>query len=362
MATLFVILVSLHALIHLMGTVKAFAPASLPAFKAPVSPASGILWFISFLAMAAVAVSYATDLAWWWLLAGLSALWSQLCIVLFWREARYGTLPNAIILTVALVSYAAHQFDAHVQSDWDTLRVHDDVAESEILTLAMTEGMPLSVQRWLVRSGAVGRPLARGADLQQHFNLKLTPEQEDWYEGHARQRINVVNQAFVWDLEMSMWPGIAIRGRDQLRGGQGEMTIRAFGAVPVVTESHNDRINEATLQRYLGELVWVPSGVLHGDISWTYIDNRSAQATLTVGDVAATGIFAFDENSDIQSFTAMRYMDSDADAKPVPWVVEARKVELRNGVRIPTVATATWQLDEGDWTWAEVEVGDITFW
>lgn len=362
MVAVFVILVGLHAFIHLMGTVKAFSPSSLPAFTAPVSRAQGIFWLLGFVGLALVAVFFSLGVEWWWALAVISVVWSQVCIFLFWREARYGTIPNMVILAVAIVSCSAQRFDAQVEAEWEAMQPHATSAEEEMLTLAMTEGMPLSVQRWLLRSGAVGSPVVRGADLAQDFQMKLTPDQEGWYKGRARQRIDLVNQGFVWDLEMSIWPGIGVRGRDQLHNGQGEMVIKAFGAIPVASEGHNDRINEATLQRFLGELVWLPSGAVNKQISWTFIDQHTAQATLQVGHTEASGIFAFDENFDFKRFTALRYMDSDADAERVPWVVEALEVKSVNGVRIPVRTAATWQLNEGPWTWAEIEVRDLKQW
>ena len=42
-----------------------------------------------------------------------------------------------------------------------------------------------------------------------------------------------------------------------------------------------EKMDEATLQRYLGEMVWFPSALLNPYVSWEVIDPLSAKATVT---------------------------------------------------------------------------------
>jgi len=358
----FFALVALHGFIHVIGVVKAFSPERLAGFKKPVSRGWAMGWLLGFLGMGSLAVAFAFGASWWWFLAFPAAIWSQVCIFFFWREARYGTLPNVVVVAAALLALNSQEFDAQIAQEWGRLVPKVNEAEAEVLTLSMTEGLPLSVQRWLVGCGAIGKPLHRGADVRQQFRLKVRPGQEGWYEGAARQRTRLLPPAFVWDLQTVMGPGIPVRGRDLLMEGEGKMTIKVFGAVPVVNEGGNARINEATLQRFLGELAWMPSGAVLDGLEWDFIDDYNAEATLAAGDVVVKGVFTFDEDYDFKQFTTMRYMESGANAQKVPWVVEAVEVREFAGFRIPSRAEATWKLDEGDWTWAQIEVTEIEYW
>jgi len=99
----FILLVLLHGLIHILGFVKAFGLAEVKQLTVPISKMLGILWLIAFLLSVALAVVFALGFSYWWALSLLVATVSQVLIFTSWRDARYGSIANGIILIAAMV-------------------------------------------------------------------------------------------------------------------------------------------------------------------------------------------------------------------------------------------------------------------
>lgn len=103
----FILLVLLHGLIHILGFVKAFGLAEVKQLTVPIPKMLGILWLIAFLLSVALAVAIALGLPYWWALALLVATVSQVLIFSSWRDAKYGSIVNGILLVVAVIGYFA---------------------------------------------------------------------------------------------------------------------------------------------------------------------------------------------------------------------------------------------------------------
>ena len=139
------------------------------------------------------------------------------------------------------------------------------------------------------------------------------------------------------------------------------MLIKILSLVPVVNIKDNEKINTAALQRYLGEIAWFPTEALSPNIAWEKIDEFSARATMTYKGTTGSGTFYFDESGNFEKFTAMRYMGGEEDSQLKEWTIVAKESTVMNGINIPVNMTATWKLDNGDWTWLRLELTDISY-
>jgi hypothetical protein len=225
----------------------------------------------------------------------------------------------------------------------------------------MISNLPVSVQKWLNSSGIIGREKIQSVYLTQKALMKMRPGQEEWLEAEAEQYIITQAPAFMWTVNIRVGPFTAVVGRDKFERGKGEMLIKVLSLLPVVNVKDNDKINEAALQRYLGEIAWFPTEALSPHIAWEKIDDLSARATMTYEGTTGSGTFYFDESGKFEKFTAMRYMGGEEDSQLKEWAIVARESADMNGINIPVNMTATWKLDNGDWTWLQLELADISY-
>ncbi len=357
---IFLFMVFVHGLIHLLGFIKAFNLVEIKELTMSVSRPMGLLWLVIALLFFVFGVLYLTASTYWWLPGMVAVIASQLVIFLWWGDAKYGTIPNVLILMVAVVGFGYFHFESNIQKEINQLLSHPR-SEEPVLSNDMIADLPEPVQKWLQHSGAVGRDIIHHVYSEQRYQLRLDPAQERWYHGSARQFVSIRKPSFVWIMHLQMMPLIGVVGRDKFMDGRGEMLIKVLSLIPVVHEKDNHKINQGTLQRYLGEIVWYPSAAVEPYITWEALNENAARATMTYKGTSGSGTFYFDDAGDFIRFSALRYMGSDDDAEQMEWIIEAKESRVINGIRVPTKCSAIWRLESGDWTWADIEVLDIRY-
>lgn len=221
--------------------------------------------------------------------------------------------------------------------------------------------LPPTVQRWLDYSGIVGKPAVKKVYLKQEALMRLQPDQEKWFKANAQQTFTTEPPSFNWKVSLKINPLIFVTGKDSYEEGKGAMKMKLFSLFPLVNESNNPKINQATLQRFLAEIVWFPSAALNPYIKWQPVDALSAKAVMTYKGTVGSGIFYFDKNGGFQKFTAMRYKNLKENSTPLEWTVKAIKTALKNNLLIPVELEVAWKLEEQEWTWLKLKIVSIQY-
>lgn len=354
------ILIGIHGAIHLPGFLKAFGFADFNAIAQPISRPLGLVWLAAFVLLAATLLLYLGRHDYWWLAGFLAVAVSQCLVLVHWSDARWGTVLNVVLLAAAVLAYASFSFQKMASEEVADLLAVSEEAERSVLSEEMAADLPPVVQKWLANSGAIGRERIGSVYLEQDAQMKMKPEQEDWASAKARQYFSTAPPAFNWVVEMKMAPGLTVAGRDKFVGGKGEMSIKLLSLFPVAFAGNNAKVDQATLQRYLAEIVWFPSAAVSPWITWESLDAASARATMRYGGTSGSGIFHFDEEGDFERFVAMRFMDA-GDAEPTEWTVRTLKTESREGLRVPVDLEASWKMEQGEWTWLRLQIGRVAY-
>lgn len=220
--------------------------------------------------------------------------------------------------------------------------------------------LPISVRNWLTNSGVVGKPVIRIAEIKQKATMQLKPGQKKWYSAEAIQYTTTNSPAFIWQVDVKMNSFIRFKGRDKFMNGKGEMLIKVNSLFKVVDE-RGEKLDEGSLQRYLGEMVWLPSLALSPYITWEAINPTTAKATMNYKGITGSGIFHFNEKGEFIKFSAHRYMGNDKDSKRHEWIITVSEHKVFEGIKVPARMQATWKLENGDWTWLNLEITDIKY-
>ncbi len=360
MKYLFSTLIFLHGAIHLLGFVKAFNLAPIQQLSVNISKTAGLTWLLVFVLFVISGIACLTRYQWWSILAILAVIFSTFLTILVWKDAKFATIPNVIILVVAGFSLSQLAFNKKVANEIAQIFEQTAGFQTSIVTTEQLTELPSPVAKWLKVSGVVGKEEIHSVWLSQKAQMKMKPEQEKWNDATAEQYFSIQNPAFVWKVKMNMSPFIKIAGRDKFVDGKGEMQIKLFSLLNIVNEK-GVKMDEGTLQRYLGEIVWFPTAALSPHISWEEIDAFSAKATMDYKGTKGSGTFHFNENGDFVRYSALRYKGNEPDASRYEWVIDVNEHAVMNGVKIPIKMTATWKLDEGDWTWLKLQIKEIKY-
>ena len=153
---IFILFVGIHGLIHLMGFLKAFGFAEIKDITKPISKSLGIIWISTGLIIVLSLIQFLMKNDYWWLIAIIGIVFSQILVILFWQDAKFGTIPNIFILVVSLIAYAQFNFNQNVSQEVDNLFSKCTAKEQSILSKEMITDLPLPVQNWLTNSGVIG--------------------------------------------------------------------------------------------------------------------------------------------------------------------------------------------------------------
>jgi len=360
MRIILIILIIIHGIIHLFGFFKAFGISEFNAISQPISKTFGIIWLLTFVLFAITTALSIAQSNYWWIIGIIGVILSQFLIINYWSDAKFGTILNLIILVSTIIAYSTFSFKKNISVETTKMFEKADTTTKKVLSEQMISCLPTIVQKWLLNSGTIGKEPIYNVYLEQDLQILMKPEQKDWSNAKAKQYFTVEPPAFNWSVNLKRNPFLNVVGRDKFENGQGEMTIKMFSLIPVVNARNNEKVNQATLQRYLAEIVWFPSSALSPYIVWEKIDDTSAKATMEFNGTKGSGVFQFDEKGNFVKFVAMRYKDVQ-DLKPTEWTVTAIKTELRNGIKIPVELKADWKLDNGNWTWLKLKITDIKY-
>ena len=360
MKTAFLILLFLHGIIHVLGFVKAFRLAEVAQLSRPVPRPLGILWLLCTIMFLVVFALVIFNRSWWPFFSIAAVILSQTLIIIFWQDAKFGSILNLIIFLVSIPALGDYHFQKMVQKEQNQLIANFSKNIPEKIREEDLAHLPEIVQKWMLNSGVIGKPEILSVRLKQKGEMKIK-QNGNWMPFYSEQYFDVKNPAFNWRAEVQLFPGIHLAGRDKFKDGEGEMQIKLLSRFNMVDEGNNEKVNSGTMLRFLGELCWFPSAALNRYIVWKEVDATSAKATFQLHNKAVSGLFIFNETGELKSFEAERFYGAGTDAKKEKWLIETISYKDFEGIKVPAVCQVTWKLPEGDFTWLKLEITALDY-
>jgi hypothetical protein len=355
----FALIILMHGLIHFMGFAKAFGYGNITQITKEVSKPEGFFWLLTAFIFIVATILFLLKKDAWIIISIIAVIISQILFILAWKDAKFGTIANIIILVIAIIAAADIRFNKTIKKEVRTL-LSNAVIDRAIITEQMLNGFPPIVHKWLINSGIVGKQKISIVRLKQTGEM-ITKPGGKWKPFIAKQYFTIDTPAFNWQVKAKIIPLLTLAGRDKFENGEGEMLIKASPLITIVNEGHNTKMNESTMLRYLAEISWFPSAVLTRYIKWEPVDSVSAKATMIYKDLKVSGIFHFSNSGDILSFEGNRFYKKGKQESMEKWFIENRDHKEFNGIRIPTKSKVIWKLKEGDFHWLNLEITAIEF-
>jgi len=367
MRIFFTVIIFIHGFIHLMGFVNQWGIKKFTQFTGvtlfPVSESLskilGLAWLFTTLLFTAAAIGFLLQKDWWYSAGFAAVVISQLLIIIYWKDARAGTIANIIILGIAVVSFASSNFEKKI--DGEVTAMYSNLLEEDkkIITIEMIRELPPVVQKWIKRSGMIGRENINYGRLRQKARMKSKPDGK-WMDVEALQYFRLNEPAFVYKISADVAPFVWIVGRDKYDGGRGNMEIKILGLY-TIADSKGKEIDEGTIIRFLSEILWFPSAALNKYIEWEQIDDTTAKATMSYSGISESVWVYFTEEGDVKMVEAYRYGEFDGKFSKEKWSVVNTSYKEFHGIRIGNISEVTWKLQTGDFTWLKLEITEMEY-
>ncbi|MEZ4517499.1 MAG: DUF6544 family protein [Chloroflexota bacterium] len=237
-----------------------------------------------------------------------------------------------------------------------TYKRNDD---RRIISDDMLVSLPEPVQRYMQFSCVVGNPWIETVRLEQTGTFR-TGADRPWMPVTAVETYTTEPPTLAWDASFKFAGLPLIRVRDRYQSGEGQMLGKLAGFYTIF-DAQGEELAQASMLRYLNEVMWFPTAFLGENMSWEAIDNRSARVTFTdYGRSVSADIF-FAEDGRMINFKALRYRETDGKFSLDRWSTPLTEYGERGGLKIPVRGQAVWNLESGDLPYADLLIGKVEY-
>lgn len=211
------------------------------------------------------------------------------------------------------------------------------------------DGLPAPVQRYFRRVLREGQPMIAAVSVRHRGSLNMSETGERWKPFTSEQRVITRRPGFDWNARIAMIPGLSVHVHDAYVSGEGVLTARLLGLIPLASLRGTGEIARGELMRFFAEAAWYPTALLPSQgVEWNAIDEHTADGTLTDGPLRLTMRFTFDDEHLIRAVQAeARGRTVGGRIVPTPWRGRFWNYAGRGGMTVPLDGEAEWLLPEG---------------
>lgn len=356
-------LLVIHGLIHLLGFVKAFDLAQPPQLQAAISRPMGILWLAAALFLVASAGMVLLAGQWWWVPALLGVVLSQALIFTTWIDAKAGTIANVILLIpiiVAALGTAPWSFRAMYNREVE-IGLQGKPPQVKLLTETDTAHLPPVVQRYLVFTGAMGKPQVWNYRLRFSGALRNGPD-DKWMPMTAYQQSFANPPARLFLVESSMF-GVPFNAFHRYVGPEATFKVNLASLLTVV-DAHGAEMNESETVTLLNDMfILAPATLIDPNIAWEEIDSQTVRATFTNAGKTVSAVVTFDGSGALVNFISDdRYRTIDGKTyEQLRWSTPVSDWHEFDGCKLPAKGRAIWTLPGGEFAYGQFEILEVQY-
>ncbi|BAY11694.1 DUF6920 family protein [Calothrix sp. NIES-2098] len=249
-------------------------------------------------------------------------------------------LGIGLLFAIAFIALVINKIKADREIDriWRSLKA---VPAALAFTEDMVAELPAPVQRYFLHAIAPGTPLASSVSLQMSGSFRMLQD-KPWMPMQAQEIISAL-KGFVWKAVIGRGLSQFV-GADYYTNGSGRMRFFLGGLIPIVN-AHSPDLARASIGRFAGELIWLPSALLpQRGVSWQVIDENTIQASFKIDGEPITLTLNIDADGKLLKLSVPRWGEHTEDGSfayiPFGGVVQAEKTF--GGFTIPCQMGVGW--------------------
>lgn len=262
----FFVLIIVHGLIHLLGFVNACGLSDVKQLTQIISKPFGVIWLLATALLGLAAIMFALKNSYWWLFGLIAILISQILIIFFWHDAKFGTIANVIILFASIIGYGTWSYYNKYQNDVKTgLQLKEYFSNSE-LTETDIQYLPEAVKKYLRYTGSVGKPKVNNFKFE--FSGKIRKNEQSEWMPFTSEQFNFMETPTRLFFMKAVMKNLPVAGYHCYNNGHAFMDIRLFSLVKVQFQDGDEMAKAETVTFFNDMCCMAPATLIDKRISW----------------------------------------------------------------------------------------------
>jgi hypothetical protein len=351
------IVLSIHGLIHILGFLKAFQVAEISQLTQNISKPMGILWLVALILFLAAAIQFISNHDLWWITALAAVILSQVLIIFFWQDAKFGTIANIIILLSVIAGYGFWSFENIFNNDVAVRLGTSSKIEKNLITEKDIRHLPVPVQKYLRYTGVINKEMVNNVKIV--FDVEMREKGKDWFKATSVQYNFYDEPTRLFYMNAKMF-GMTVPGYHRYVEAKATMDIRLFGLFPIVKESGDIMNKTETVTLFNDMCLMVPATLIDKRIQWEPIDSLTTKANFTNRGISISSILYFNENGQLINFTSDD-RTAISDMKQYRFSTPITDYKNINGINVPTYGEAIWHYPDGEFVYGKFNLKTIQY-
>lgn len=234
--------------------------------------------------------------------------------------------------------------------------------DNEVFTEKDFSHLPIAIQKYIENCGYIGTP--------KMSYLKMEYHNVDFSQGRNGPTLTIdytqysfINEPCRMALIDSSMFGIPFEGYDYYQNGTGGMKGVIAKGITLFDQTGAD-MDRACLATFLAESLFAPTILLQDYITFEELSDFEVRAAITYGGQKASGIFSFNEQYEMISFTTndRAATGTDGNIEYIPWSALCSDYQLsERGIKYPTKFQAVWNYPDGDFVYFDGVISEVSY-
>lgn len=351
MYTGFLIFLGLHATIHLTGFARAFGWLKSVDMKFVVTRKAGWFWLFASCCFVPVMVLFALNNSSWWITALMAVIISQWLIILYWKDARFGTIANIIIMIAAIIGYSQQRFNKSFTNEVSQNFREVSDTEVSLLTEADLVHLPEPIRQYLRYAGAVGKPKVKNFCVEFEGEIRSDSTSE-WMPFTSLQYNFMEPPTRYFFMKAKMYH-LPVHGYHRFSPQQVSMDIRLLSLFQVQYLEGSEMKIAETVTFFNDMCCMAPATLIDKRITWLESDSGKVKAEFMNDGIKVQAWLYFSKDGALVNFVSDDRFAAgdDGSMRRVPWSTPLGKYRMIGAQRLAGEAKTIYQYPEGYFTY-----------
>lgn len=361
MAYLLAFVLLVHGLLHLAGFSKAFEIGIPVQLKLNISRTGGVIWLLVAFLFATASLTLLLEKEYWWVITIAAVLLSQVLVIVYWHDARFGTVINVVLVTVLIPSVAVIRFEGKFEKDVASHLAHHSNVGSSLLTESDIQDLPEPVKKYIRHSGAVGQEKVE--NFKVAFTGKIRKDESSEWMPFTSVQYNFLHppaRLFFMNATMKHLP---VAGYHSYEDGTAFMDIRLL-SLPKVQYQSGPEMNIAETVTFFNDMVCMaPATLIDKRIKWDSVTERKVHASFTINAITISAWLYFNDQDELVNFVSDdRYAaQEDGTMKKLRWSTPIQSYKEINGHLLGTEARTLYRYQQGDFCYGTFSLTNVEY-